>query len=268
MKFRPCIDIHNGKVKQIVGSTLRDEGDSADENYVSERGAAYYAGLFRRDGLSGGHVILLNHRDSPWYAGTRAEAMAALSAWPGGLQAGGGITDENAAEFLDAGASHVIVTSFVFSGGEINYDHLARLVRAAGKERIVLDLSCRRLSEADPGYHIMTDRWQKAAETTLDGALMEKLSGYCSEFLVHAVAAEGKGQGIDAALARILAGSPVPVTYAGGVRSAEDIRTLFECGEGKVDYTVGSALDLYGGHLSYAELASGGGMPDRLRTDD
>ncbi len=253
MRFRPCIDIHNGKVKQIVGSSLRDEGDRAAENFVSDRDAAFYAGLFKRDGLPGGHVILLNHKESPYYEATRREAFAALSAWPGGLMAGGGISADNAREFLEAGASHVIVTSYVFSGGKINFEHLDMLKAAAGRERIVLDLSCKRKPGTD-AYFVMTDRWQKFTDTPLGEPLMEKLASYCSEFLVHAVEVEGKGAGIDGELAAQLALSSVPVTYAGGIRSMEDIRELERLGQGKIDFTVGSALDLYGGKLEYEKI--------------
>lgn len=255
MKFRPCIDIHNGKVRQIVGSTLRDEGDEADVNYTSGRGAAYFADIFRKDHLSGGHVILLNGRESPYYEATRREALSALAAWPGGLEIGGGITDENAPSFLDAGASHVIVTSFVFSEGRIHHGNLVKLKENVGKEHVVLDLSCRKKPGSD-SYYIMTDRWQKYTDTALSAELMEQLAGYCDEFLVHAVAVEGKGNGIDGELAELLALSPIPVTYAGGIRNMEDIRLLEELGRGKVDFTVGSALDLYGGSLSYRKLCS------------
>ena len=257
MRFRPCIDIHNGKVKQIVGSSLKDLGDCAEENFVAGRGAAYYAELFRRDSLSGGHVILLNSRDSAYYEATKKEALEALSAWPGGLQIGGGIHDENAASFLRAGASHVIVTSFVFSAGRINQENLERLVSAAGKEHIVLDLSCRKKPGTD-SYYIMTDRWQNYTETPLDEDLLRKLSEYCDEFLVHAVAVEGKQSGIDGELAELIAASPVPVTYAGGIHTMEDIRELKKRGRGAVDFTVGSALDLYGGSLPYEEIKFNG----------
>ena len=276
MRFRPCIDIHNGKVKQIVGSSLRDEDDSARENFVAERDAAWYAGLFREDGLTGGHVILLNGRESPFYEQTRAEALAALAAWPGGLQLGGGIRAENAAAFLDAGASHVIVTSYVFFDGRIDFGNLEKLEKEVGRERLVLDLSCRRrdrgTAEAgevrEPGevreagddrLYICTDRWQKFTETALDAALLSELAPHCAEFLVHAIAAEGKGSGIDGGLAAILAGSPIPVTYAGGIHSFADIEELGRLGRGRVDYTVGSALDLYGGTLAYRELAARSG---------
>lgn len=249
MRFRPCIDIHNGAVKQIVGSSLRDAGDMACENFVSKRNADWYARLFESDGLTGGHVILLNHKDSPYFEATKREALMALSAYPNGLQLGGGITPENAAEFLDAGASHVIVTSYVFSDGKIDFDHLDKLVRAVGRDHLVLDLSCR---WKDDNYYICTDRWQKFTQTPLDADLLHTLEGSCSEFLVHAIDVEGKGQGIDEQLVRFLAREhTIPVTYAGGVHSFHDIAALREAGQGHVDFTVGSALDLYGGPLSY-----------------
>ena len=127
MEFRPCIDIHNGKVKQIVGSSLEDEGNKANENFVSEKDADFFAEFYKEEGLRGGHVILLNKKDSSYYEETKRQAMKALKAYPGGLQVGGGITAENAKEFIDAGATHVIVTSYVFSNGVINYDHLNKL---------------------------------------------------------------------------------------------------------------------------------------------
>ena len=111
MEFRPCIDIHNGKVKQIVGSSLMDNGDKARENFVSARDAVFFAKLYQRDRLKGGHVILLNPASSSYYEETKRQAIEALRAYPGGLQVGGGICPENAEEFLRAGASHVIVTS-------------------------------------------------------------------------------------------------------------------------------------------------------------
>lgn len=252
MRFRPCIDIHNGKVKQIVGSSLRDEGDRAAENFVSGKDAREYAALYRRDGLSGGHIILLNGKDSPYYQKTRHEALAALSAWPGGMQIGGGITADNAAEYLAAGASHVIVTSYVFRDGKICWEILEKLVRAAGKEHIVLDLSCRR---RDGAFYIMTDRWQKFTDTSLSAELFEKLSQFCAEFLVHAIDVEGQNRGIDRSLAELLAAfSPIPATYAGGVGSFEDIETLHAAGRGRIDFTIGSHLDLFGGELPYEEV--------------
>lgn len=265
MKFRPCIDIHNGKVKQIVGSSLSDAGDFAEENYVAERSAAFFAEMFRKDNLTGGHVILLNGKASPYYDETSAEARSALSAYPGGLQIGGGITSENAAGWIADGASHVIVTSFVFREGRIDYEHLEELEKAVGREHIVLDLSCRQKEGEgeDAPYYIMTDRWQHYTETPLDESLMESLAAHCDEFLVHGIAVEGKGSGIDTGLIRLLsgfarkkaaAGGIFPVTYAGGIRSLEDIALIRDTGSGLVDYTVGSALDLYGGTLPYGEL--------------
>lgn len=262
MKFRPCIDIHNGKVKQIVGSSLRDEGDTAEENFVSVMSAREYAEMFRRDGLSGGHVIMLNRKDSAFFEETKREALSALAAWPGGLQIGGGVTPENAEEYLRAGAGHVIVTSYVFREGRILRDRLEKLVRAAGKEHLVLDLSCRKKPE-DGRYYVMTDRWQTFTDTEVVPELFFELSASCDEFLIHGIGAEGRGQGIDGDLVRLLgetvrswpAGSCAPAfTYAGGIRDLGDIRRINELGDGRIDYTVGSALDLFGGALPYSSL--------------
>ena len=184
MKFRPCIDIHNGKVKQIVGGSLLDQGDCAEENFVSAHDAGFYGKLYKKNQLSGGHVILLNSKDSPYYEADRREAVKALEAFPGGLQAGGGITDENAAYFIHKGASHVIVTSFVFSGGKIRYDRLESLREAVGREHLVLDLSCRRKGD---GYYVVTDRWQKFTEEKVSSGLLKQLETFCDEFLIHGV---------------------------------------------------------------------------------
>lgn len=253
MRFRPCIDIHNGMVKQIIGSSLQDEQDQAAENFVANRDAAWFARLYQRDGLKGGHVILLNSRTSPYYEKTREQALEALRAYPGGLQAGGGIAPDNALDFLRAGASHVIVTSYVFRDGCIQYDRLSELTRLVGKNRLVLDVSCRR---QDQGYCIMTDRWQRFTKEYVTEALLERLSVYCDEFLVHAVDVEGKNSGIETELVSLLSGCHgLPITYAGGVHSREDIELLNTLGKGRIDMTVGSALDLFGGSLSYEELA-------------
>ena len=252
MRFRPCIDIHNGKVKQIVGASLKDAGDQAAENFVSDRDAAYYAKLYRQYGLQGGHVILLNGRDSDFYEATKRQAYFALSAYPGGLQAGGGITAENAADFIGAGASHVIVTSYVFQGGEILEENLKKLVQAVGKEHLVLDVSCRRRGD---GYYIVTDRWQRETDIKITSGLFERLSASCDEFLIHAVDVEGKKSGIEETLLKELARwQGVPITYAGGVRNLEDLRRLNEIGGGKIDVTIGSALSLFGGNLDFEEV--------------
>lgn len=253
MEFRPCIDIHNGKVKQIVGGSLTDEKDQASENFVSEKDAAWYAGLYKKDGLAGGHVILLNAKDSPYYKETKAQALAALNAYPGGLQVGGGITDENAKEFLDAGASHVIVTSFVFRDGKIDQSNLEKIYQAAGKEHLVLDLSCRK---KDGAYYIVTDRWQRFTKERITETLLDQLAAYADEFLIHGVDVEGKKGGIEEELVSMLGSwQGIPVTYAGGIASLEDLEKLERLGQGKVHATIGSALDLFGGALSYRELA-------------
>ena len=252
MKFRPCIDIHNGKVKQIVGGSLKDQGDQAAENFVSEQDAAFYAELYKKAGLKGGHVILLNGKDSPNYEATKAQALLALKRYPRGLQIGGGICPENASEYLEAGASHVIVTSYVFKNGVISWENLEKIRNAAGKEHLVLDLSCRK---KDGNYYIVTDRWQKFTEEIVTLELMEKLGSYCDEFLVHAVDVEGKAKGIEVSLAKLLGEyNGHPVTYAGGVGSMEDIQTLKMAAGGKLDVTVGSALDLFGGTIPFEKL--------------
>ena len=184
MRFRPCIDIHNGRVKQIVGGSLRDQSDSAEENFVSEQTAAWYASLYRRDGLKGGHVILLNGADSPYYEATRQQAEEALGAYPGGLQLGGGVNPENAEGWLKAGASHVIVTSYVFRDGQIQYDNLEKMRNTVGKDHLVLDLSCRKKNE---DYYVVTDRWQRFTEVKVTPELLTELAGSCSEFLLHAL---------------------------------------------------------------------------------
>lgn len=254
MEFRPCIDIHNGKVKQIIGGTLTDDNDIAKENFVSEMGAGDYARLYREKGLRGGHIILLNGKDSPYYQADLEQAADALKVWQGALQIGGGVTAENAASFLDMGASHVIVTSYVFVDGEIRYDRLEELISKIGKKHLVLDLSCRK-REGD--YYVVTDRWQKYTRQPLSESLIQQLSSFCDEFLVHAVNVEGTGTGVDEELLQILsAESPVPVTYAGGIGTMEDIRTIQKIGRDRVNFTVGSALDLFGGTLKFNEIVT------------
>ncbi len=249
MRFRPCIDIHNGKVKQIVGASLKDAGDQAAENFVSDKSAADFAKLYKKYGLKGGHVILLNGKESGYYEETKKQALSALTAYPGGLQAGGGITADNAAEFLRAGASHVIVTSYVFQGGEIRKENLERLVRAVGRQHLVLDVSCKRREE---GYYIVTDRWQRETAVQITPDLLDELSAYCDEFLIHAVDVEGKKGGIEEMLIGELAGwQGIPVTYAGGVRDLEDLRKMRKAGGGRIDVTIGSALSIFGGTLDF-----------------
>lgn len=254
MEFRPCIDIHNGKVKQIVGGSLKDEGNQAQENFVAEQDAAFFAKLYQRYGIKGGHIILLNPPESTYYKETKTQALKALRAYPGGMQIGGGITAENAKEFLEAGASHVIVTSYVFQNGSIYYENLKKLVQAAGKEHLVLDLSCRRRND---GYYIVTDRWQKFTEEKVTTELMERLSVYADEFLIHAVDVEGKASGIEKELAELLGSwGKLPVTYAGGVSGMEDLQELKRLGRNHLNVTVGSALDLFGGNMEFEKVLS------------
>ena len=252
MRFRPCIDIHNGIVKQIVGSSLKDEGSSASENYVSAYDSVHYADMFRERGLSGGHAIILNRKGTPEYEASYEECIKALKAYPGGLQVGGGINPENAGEFLDAGASHVIVTSYVFADGIINKDNLDKISKAATPDKLVLDLSCKKI---DGSYFVMTDRWQKKTDEILTLKLLEELSAFCDEFLIHAVDSEGKANGPEKGVLEILKDFDLrPVTYAGGIASYEDIISIRDLCEGKVDITVGSALDIYGGKLEMDEI--------------
>lgn len=253
MEFRPCIDIHNGRVKQIVGSSLADKGDSAKENFVANKDADYYADLYREKGIKGGHIVLLNPASSDYFEATKAQALKALRRYPDGLQIGGGINDENAAEYLDAGASHVIVTSFVFRDGHINMENLERMRAAVGKERLVLDLSCRM---RDGKYYIVTDRWQKFTDEAVDARILDMLMDYCDEFLIHAVDVEGKNRGIESELVSVLGswGKDTPITYAGGVHSYDDIYLLKELGGERINVTVGSALDIFGGELKFDKI--------------
>ncbi len=257
MEFRPCIDIHNGRVKQIVGSSLKDQGSAASENFVSEQDGAFYAKLYREQGIRGGHVIMLNPVGSEHYEATKMQALGALAAYPGGLQIGGGITADNAKEFLDAGAAAVIVTSYVFRDGMIDYENLKKLADAVGREHLVLDLSCRwkEVAGGEDGYYIVTDRWQNFTEERVTEELLDKLSAFCSEFLVHAVDVEGKANGIERPLVQLLGGwGKIPITYAGGVHSFYDLEQIAELGNNRLNVTIGSALDLFGGPMSYREV--------------
>ncbi len=253
MKFRPCIDIHNGKVKQIVGGSLSDKGNFAAENFVSDLNAAAFASLYKDKKLSGGHIIILNPETSEYYESDVNEAVSALSEYKGGLQIGGGINTGNAEKFLKAGASHVIVTSFVFKNGNISYENLISLKNLVGKEKLVLDLSCRKKRGE---FFIVTDRWQKYTDVPVNENTLGELSSYCDEFLIHAVDNEGKQSGIQEEIAQILGDfGKIPSTYAGGISSFDDINRLQTLGKNRVDFTVGSALDLFGGKLPFEELS-------------
>jgi phosphoribosylformimino-5-aminoimidazole carboxamide ribotide isomerase len=236
--FRPCIDLHEGKVKQIVGGTLGAGPGRLQTNFVSDRPAAWYAKLYQRDGLKGGHVIMLG-------PGNDTEARAALRAYPGGLQIGGGVNLDNARAWLDAGASHVIVTSWLFRGGQVVWERLVQLGEAIGKARLVLDLSCRRRGE---DYFVVTDRWRMFTDLAISRESLDKLSAWCAEFLIHAVDVEGQCCGIDQELVSKLGQwSPIPTTYAGGASSLADLEAVTRLGQGRIDLTIGSALDIFGG---------------------
>ncbi|MGB0414939.1 MAG: phosphoribosylformimino-5-aminoimidazole carboxamide ribotide isomerase [Coraliomargarita sp.] len=238
-KFRPCIDLHDGKVKQIVGGTLTDDGNELRTNFESDRPAGYYAQRYRDDAITGGHVIKLGPNND-------SAAREALTAYPNGLQVGGGIRLENASEWLRSGASHVIVTSWLFDeNARFRADRLDALVAEVGRERLVVDLSCR---ETDSGWVVAMNRWQTPTDLEVTAQILEQLSDSCDEFLIHAADVEGKCEGIDANLVRFLGEHcPIPVTYAGGVKGFEDLQSVQELSNGKVDLTIGSALDLFGG---------------------
>ena len=242
-KFRPCIDLHDGKVKQIVGSSLSDSGAGLKTNFETDRSSSWFAELYKKDGIKGGHVIMLGK-------GNESAAKDALSAYPGGLQVGGGINAQNAKEYIDAGASHVIVTSWIFPEGKLDRERLNELVKTVGKEHLILDLSCKRTGMANgkPQWKIATNRWQTIIDIEITKETLEDLARYCDEFLVHAADVEGKQQGMDDELIKFLAeNSPIPVTYAGGAKSLEDLEHCKEISNGKIDLTIGSALDLFGG---------------------
>lgn len=246
--FRPCIDLHDGRVKQIVGSSLRGDGSGPDENFVADEDAAYYARRYRDDNLRGGHVIRLG-------PGNDDAARRALGAWPGRMQLGGGIRDDNADEWFEAGASKLIVTSWLFEGDTLRVDRARVLAGQIGRERLVFDLSCRRV---DDGWRVATEKWQRITNTPIEIGTFERLAEFCSEFLVHAADAEGRCEGIDEDLVRMLGeGCPIPCTYAGGGRDIADLDLVAELSEGRVDLTFGSALDLFGGSgVRYADCVA------------
>lgn len=245
MGFRPCIDLRNGRVVQIVGGSLTGDEKNTQVNFETELSPAYYARMYMEDNLKGGHVISLGQ-------GNHDAAISALKAFPGGLQVGGGINPDNANEYLDAGASHVIVTSYLFTEGEIDDGHLKKIVETVKKERLVIDLSCRK---RDGDYYVVTDRWQKFTGLKVDKITLAWLSEYCDEFLVHGVDVEGKRQGIEEELVKILAEfSPIPATYAGGVKSLADMDLILRLGKGRVHATIGSSLDIFGGDVPYSDV--------------
>ncbi|XP_038890084.1 1-(5-phosphoribosyl)-5-[(5-phosphoribosylamino)methylideneamino] imidazole-4-carboxamide isomerase, chloroplastic isoform X3 [Benincasa hispida] len=251
VSFRPCIDIHKGKVKQIVGSTLRDseqDGSILLTNFESDKSAAEYANLYKQDGLTGGHAIMLGADPLSIVA-----ALEALHAYPGGLQVGGGINSENASSYIEEGASHVIVTSFCHSMCSIMDKWILQ-----GLKILFALLGNRGLcwiSVVEKRYAIVTDRWQKFSDVFLEEEVLAFLADYADEFLVHGVDVEGKKLGIDEELVTLLGKySPIPVTYAGGVTTMADLERIKDAGMGRVDVTVGSALDIFGGNMAYKDV--------------
>ncbi|KAH8106148.1 Phosphoribosylformimino-5-aminoimidazole carboxamide ribotide isomerase [Cristinia sonorae] len=238
--FRPCIDLHDGKVKQIVGGTLKDNSADLKTNFVASHPPQLYAELYKKYGLTGGHVIMLGK-------GNDEAARAALAAWPGGLQVGGGINDKNALEWLEAGASKIIVTSYLFPDGTFSLERLQKLSSVVGKERLVVDVSCRRVGGS---WFVATDKWQTITPMEITEETLKLLSEYCSEFLIHAADVEGLCQGIDEELVEKLGEwANIPITYAGGARAIADLETVNRLSNGKVDLTYGSSLDIFGGSL-------------------
>ena len=256
MRFRPCIDIHNGKVKQIVGGSLTDYQNTVKENFSTNQGAAWYAELYKREKLPGGHIIILNNSQSNYYEASKNQAIEALRAYPKGLQIGGGINLDNALEFLGYGASHVIVTSFIFQNENFLADNLKNLKSLVGKENIVIDLSCRK---RDGDYYIVTNRWQTFTNRKLTFDFLDELKDYCDEFLVHGVDVEGFSGGIEDPLVGLLGEYSKEkknyITYAGGIGSIEDLKHFQKVSNGYLDYTIGSALDIFGGSIPFSTIA-------------
>ena len=246
MRFRPCIDLREGRVVQIIGSSLIDKNsETLKTNFETDRSPGDFAKMYKEDNLPGGHVISLG-------PGNEEAAISALQAFPGGFHIGGGITPQNAIAYLDAGASHVIVTSYVFSNSRIDMEKLKLLQGAVGKNRLVLDLSCRK---KESSFWIVTDRWQKFTDEIISPEILKQLADHCDEFLVHGVDVEGKMEGIQTELIDILGKySPIPVTYAGGVKALSDLDLVKEVGRNRVDLTIGSALDIFGGTVPYRSV--------------
>eukprot|EP00117_Sycon_ciliatum_P014625 scpid86451/ scgid14809/ 1-(5-phosphoribosyl)-5-[(5-phosphoribosylamino)methylideneamino] imidazole-4-carboxamide isomerase; 5-proFAR isomerase; Phosphoribosylformimino-5-aminoimidazole carboxamide ribotide isomerase len=236
--FRPCIDLHNGQVKQIVGGTLDSAEQDLKTNFVSSHGPVYFAELYRKDQLVGGHVIKLG-------GGNDEAARSALAAWPNGLQVGGGINADNAMHWLEAGASKVIVTSWLFPDASFSEERLKQLSQLVTPQRLVVDISCRRRGDS---WLVATNKWQTVTQFELSKESMSLLASYCSEFLVHAADVEGLCSGIDEQLVKALGEwSSIPCTYAGGAKALSDLDLVNRLSEGKVDLTIGSALDIFGG---------------------
>ncbi|KAJ2971576.1 hypothetical protein NUW58_g9377 [Xylaria curta] len=200
--------------------------------------------------------------------GNDGAAREALAAWPRHLQVGGGINDKNAALWIENGASKVIITSFLFPDGKFSQERLDAVLTALGgdKNKLVIDLSCRR--QDDDRWFVAMDKWQTITDMEItqgefnifrfsmyhlaDEAVCEEsirsLEPYCSEFLIHAADNEGLQKGVDERLVEKLAAwCAIPVTYAGGGRNLDDLELVKRLSHGRVDLTIGSALDCFGG---------------------
>ncbi|KAI3657620.1 hypothetical protein MP638_001339 [Amoeboaphelidium occidentale] len=235
-KFRPCIDLHEGKVKQIVGGTLKETTESVDgpvTNFSSSLPPEHYAELYRKHDLTGGHVIMLGN-------GYEKAAKRCLSAWPNVFQVGGGITEDNAKEWLQHGAGKIIVTSYLFPEGKFSIERLKNISDIAGKDRLVVDLSFRKVvNGSNFEYVVAMNKWQTLTDMKITHESIKLFEEYSSELLVHAADVEGLCKGIDQDIN--------PVTYAGGGNSINDLELVRELSNGKVDLTFGSALDVFGG---------------------
>lgn len=248
-QFRPCIDLHNGQVKQIVGGSLTDRDSDLQTNFVSERPSSWFAEKYRKDGLRGGHVIQLG-------PGNEEAAVSALSAYPNGLQIGGGIRIDNAERFIGLGASHIIVTSWLFGkDGRFDAGKLQELSAHVGAEKLVIDLSCRRTAD---GWTVAMNRWQTPTDLHVTYSTLDRLGETCSEFLIHAADVEGKCEGIDAEIVEYLGKwGQRPMTYAGGAYRFSDLEQVNELSQGRVDLTIGSALDIFGGsQVKYSDCVA------------
>ncbi|KAB8416332.1 hypothetical protein FH972_024852 [Carpinus fangiana] len=244
--FRPCIDLHAGSVKQIVGGTLSDSTDPAiastlQTNHTSEHPASYFSLLYKKHNLLGAHVIMLG-------PGNDAAAYEALAAWPGKLQVGGGITERNAADWIGAGAEKVIITSALFPNASFSMDKLQSILSVVPVSQLVIDLSCRRRPSTD-GWVVATNKWQTLTDFEITKENIQLLEQHCSEFLIHAADNEGLQRGIDEELVtRLGEWCSIPVTYAGGGRHVGDLELVQKLSKGRVDLTIGSALDVFGGN--------------------
>ncbi|KAF2114894.1 hypothetical protein BDV96DRAFT_521457 [Lophiotrema nucula] len=240
-RFRPCIDLHAGSVKQIVGGTLSDtSNDTLKTNFTSEHPSAFYADLYKKNDCAGAHVIMLG-------PGNEVAAQEALEAWKGGMQVGGGITEKNAKDWIEKGAEKVIITSYLFPTNTFSLPRLEAVLQALenDKTKLVIDLSCRR---KDGSWFVATNKWQTITDFELNQESISLLEPHCSEFLIHAADVEGLQRGIDHELVSKLADwCTIPVTYAGGGRSIDDLELVKKLSNGKVDLTIGSALDIFGG---------------------